>query len=98
VEADARVVDQIRAIHGEHRGAYGAPRVQAELRDRGERVNHKRVRRLMREGGIVGRHLRRRVFEWLTYYNTRRRHSTIGYQTPAAYERQMIIGKLATVA
>jgi transposase InsO family protein len=253
VEADARVLEQIRVIHAEHYGAYGAPRVHAELRGRGERVNHKRVRRLMRESGVVGRHLRRRVrttvpdraappvpdlvrrdftaealdqrwcgditylpvgsgwiylatvidlcsrrvvgwsiaehmrtdlvvdaieaavvarggnvagvvfhsdrgaqycaagfgrvcarhgiarsmgrvgssydnaaaeslfaslkrellhgkryttvermrldvFEWLTYYNTRRRHSTIGYQTPTAYERQIMIGKLATAA
>lgn len=38
------------------------------------------------------------VFEWLTYYNTRRRHSAIGYQTPAGYEHQMITDKLATAA
>lgn len=252
-EADAAAVDQIRQIHAEHNGAYGAPRVHAELRDRGQPVNHKRVRRLMRGHGIVGRHLRRRprttvrdraappvldlvrrdftagtldavwcgditylpvgsswiylatvidlcsrrvigwsiaehmrtelitnaidaavaargghvagvifhsdrgaqytsaefaevcdrhgiarsmgrvgssydnaaaeslfaslkrellhgkryttsgqmrldVFEWLTYYNTKRRHSTIGYQTPAAYEQQMSTGSLATAA
>ena len=251
--AEAGVVEEIRAIHGEHQGRYGAPRVHAELVDRGRRVNHKRVRRLMRVHGLVGRHLRRRVrttvpdrlappvpdlvrrdftaaaldqrwcgditylpvgsgwmylatvidlcsrrvvgwsiaehmrtdlvvdaidaavaarggnvagvafhsdrgaqygasefakvcarygiarsmgrvgssydnaaaeslfaslkrellhgkryttvegmrldvFEWLTYYNTRRRHSTIGYQTPAAYEQQIMIGRLATAA
>jgi transposase InsO family protein len=60
-EAEAATVAEIRAIHDEHRGAYGAPRVHAELRDRGRPVNHKRVRRLMRVHGIVGRHLRRRV-------------------------------------
>lgn len=57
--ADRAMVEQIRAIHTEHRGAYGAPRVHAELRVRGHAVNRKRVTRLMRVNGIVGRHLRR---------------------------------------
>ena len=51
---------EIRAIHGEHRGAYGSPRVAAELRRRGRRVNRKRVKRIMRERGIVGVTRRRR--------------------------------------
>jgi transposase InsO family protein len=58
--AEQALVAEIRAIHAEHRQAYGAPRVHAELRERGRRDNHKKVARLMREHGIVGRHLRRR--------------------------------------
>ncbi|MFH8582152.1 IS3 family transposase [Streptomyces zaomyceticus] len=54
-----RIVSEIRAIHAEHGGAYGAPRVHAELRARGRRINRKRVTRLMRVNHIVGRHLRR---------------------------------------
>nr|EJI95846.1 hypothetical protein JVH1_6690 [Rhodococcus sp. JVH1] len=41
-EAAAAVVE-IRAIHSEHRSAYGALRVHAELRSRGRTINHKRV-------------------------------------------------------
>jgi putative transposase len=32
---DAEQVAEIRAIHDEHRGCYGAPRVLVELRERG---------------------------------------------------------------
>lgn len=56
---EAATVAEIRAIHAEHHGAYGVPRVHAELRARGRPVNRKRVTRLMRSHGVVGRHLRR---------------------------------------
>lgn len=42
------------------RPSYGYRRVQAELRRRGQQVNHKRVRRLMREDNLLC--LRRRSF------------------------------------
>jgi transposase InsO family protein len=58
-EAEDQLAVEIRGIHGDHRGAYGSPRVTAELRRRGRRVNRKRVERIMRERGIVG-HTRRR--------------------------------------
>lgn len=57
---EKRAVSEIRAIHAEHQGAYGAPRVHAELRARGRSINRKRVTRLMRINHIVGRHLRRK--------------------------------------
>jgi transposase InsO family protein len=53
-------VAEIRAIHTESGGAYGSPRVTAELWRRGVKVNHKRVERLMRLHGIVGYRPRRR--------------------------------------
>ncbi|WP_108934770.1 IS3 family transposase [Streptomyces ardesiacus] len=56
----AAAVAEIRQIHAEHHGAYGAPRIHAELRARGRKVNRKRVARLMRVNHIVGRHLRRK--------------------------------------
>jgi transposase InsO family protein len=59
-EADEELVAQIRAIHGEHRGNYGSPRITDELRRHGRRVNRKRVERLMRERRIVGLTRRRR--------------------------------------
>ncbi|GAA4980851.1 hypothetical protein GCM10025734_00890 [Kitasatospora paranensis] len=58
--ADHALAEEIREIHSEHREAYGARRVHAELRGRGRAVNRKRVARLMRERRITGRHLRRR--------------------------------------
>ncbi|MER5347482.1 IS3 family transposase [Streptomyces mirabilis] len=55
---DQTLVAGIREIHTEHRENYGALRVHAEVRGFGHTVNRKRVARLMRENGIVGRHLR----------------------------------------
>jgi len=53
---------QIGAAHRRGRCYYGSPRIQDELRDQGIRVSRKRVARLMREEGLVGRsRARRRV-------------------------------------
>jgi len=63
VAAEEALVQRIRAVHEVDR-AYGAPRVTAELNDGvapQERVNHKRVARVMRARGIAGIRLRRRV-------------------------------------
>lgn len=49
----------IRAIHRRHKERYGAPRVLAELRGQGFVVSRKKVARLMREQGLVGRPRRR---------------------------------------
>jgi putative transposase len=51
--------DEIQRIAVEF-GCYGRPRMTAELRDRGWRVNHKRVRRIMREDNLLC--LRKRKF------------------------------------
>ncbi len=59
--ADQVLTEDIAEVHRESDGTYGSPRVTAELRDRGRAVNHKRVARLMRRGGIVGVHLRKKV-------------------------------------
>jgi transposase InsO family protein len=47
-------------VHAAHDGTYGVPRITAELRDRGEAVNHKRIARVMRGIGLAGLRLRRR--------------------------------------
>ncbi|OLT11705.1 hypothetical protein BJF79_23575 [Actinomadura sp. CNU-125] len=50
----------IREIHADSRGSYGSPRVHAELTlGLGERVNRKRVERLMRHAGLQGVYRRR---------------------------------------
>ena len=61
--ADAALAARIRRIHTDD-NTVGAPRATAELNDGvppGERVNHKRVARVMREHGIAGYRRRRRV-------------------------------------
>jgi transposase InsO family protein len=56
---DAELTGQIRAVHEESKGRYGAPRVHAELRRRGRRHSRKRVARLMRTAGVAGKAPRR---------------------------------------
>ncbi|KKC05220.1 transposase [Mycobacterium nebraskense] len=61
--ADEALADRIRAVHDED-NTYGAPRITAELNDgvpHDERVNHKRVARVMRGAGIAGYRRKRRV-------------------------------------
>lgn len=50
-----RISKEIQRIFRLHHGNYGSPRVHAVLRDQGERVNLKRVERLMHELGLVGK-------------------------------------------
>ena len=52
--SDARLVDEIKAIHRRSRQTYGMPRVHAELSAQGVRVGGKRVARLMRAAGLQG--------------------------------------------
>ena len=64
---DAALAAQIKAVQDPKQGgdrAYGAPRVTAELNDGAQpadRVNHKRVARVMRTHDLPGLRLRRRV-------------------------------------
>ena len=61
--ADAELEARIRAVHDDD-NTCGAPRITAELNDGvpvEDRVNHKRVARVMRERGIAGYRRRRRV-------------------------------------
>jgi putative transposase len=60
VKKDADLSATIVLIHERSRGTYGSPRVFRELREsHGVRVGKKRVERLMRVIGIVGRRKRR---------------------------------------
>jgi putative transposase len=52
--ANEELLGKIQRIHAFSRSTYGRPRVHAELCDKGSLVNHKRVGRLMRLGGIRG--------------------------------------------
>ena len=56
---DVQLLELIRSIHVQFKGAYGSPRMVDELRERGFPVSKTRVERLMREHGIRARHKRR---------------------------------------
>ncbi len=59
-QRDQLLATQIAAAYARSRATYGAPRVHAERRAGGTRCARKRVARLMRAAGLVGRHRRRR--------------------------------------
>ncbi len=54
-----RLMGKIKAAHADSRGIYGSPKVYRRLRRDGERVNHKRVERLMREHGLRAKRARK---------------------------------------
>ena len=53
-QADAALLARVRTVHANSRQTYGAPRVHADLRQRGERHGRKRIARLMRGVGLAG--------------------------------------------
>lgn len=60
--ADERLLLTIRIAHRASDETYGAPRILEDLRDHGHHVGQKRVARLMRQAGLVGR---RRSTAWV---------------------------------
>lgn len=54
-KANRILSSQIETIYHEHDGNYGSPRIYAALRAQGIMVNHKRVERIMRDTGLVGK-------------------------------------------
>jgi transposase InsO family protein len=57
---DASLTAEVRAVHEESKGRYGAPRIHAQLRAQGRRHSRKRVARLMRQAGLQDRAAKRR--------------------------------------
>ena len=53
-ETDAASIGEIRAAHAASLGAYGAPRIHAELTAKGLQVGRKRGARLMSQAGLAG--------------------------------------------
>ena len=51
-KSNTELLKKIEKIHIESKRRYGSPRVSAELRNQGEKVNHKRVEKLMRANNI----------------------------------------------
>lgn len=54
-ERNSEVTSEIKAVFEEHRGKYGVRRVHQELRNRGLRINHKRVQRIMHQCTLAGK-------------------------------------------
>ena len=52
---NARLLVELEGRHRRHRQCYGSPRMTADLRAAGWRVNRKRIARLMRRAGIRAR-------------------------------------------
>lgn len=59
--ADTQLLAKIRAVHAQHQGRYGAPRIQEELADQGARHGGKRIARLMKAAELRGLGSRRFV-------------------------------------
>jgi putative transposase len=51
-DPDADLKEEIKAIYEEHEGRYGYRRIRDELKNRGQKVNHKKVQRIMKELGL----------------------------------------------
>jgi len=82
--ADAALAGRIRALQDPQQGgdrALGAPRITADLNEgvaESERVNHKRVARVMRQHGLAGIRLRKRVKTTIPDQSGRRFPDLIG--------------------
>lgn len=81
--ANRILIERIRVIYQRSDSTYGRPRIQAELCDMGECINHKRIARLMRMHGLRGVS-RRRGFVITTERN--RLHQT----APDLVNRQFV--------
>ena len=51
-DPDADLKAEIQAIYDEHEGRYGYRRIRDELANRGQKVNHKKVQRIMKVLGL----------------------------------------------
>lgn len=60
--ADDELGERIQDVYDQSRGTYGWPRVHRALRDDGVHASRKRVARIMRQRGLIGRCRRR----WIT--------------------------------
>jgi putative transposase len=58
-QADAKLLEQIRHIHANSRGAYGSPRIHQALKSHGICVGKERIRKLMQAHHIIGLHRKR---------------------------------------
>ncbi len=84
--ADRLLVELMQEIFDAADGNYGVPRMHRALRQGGLKVNKKRVHRLMRTNGMVGRFCRRRIQTTV--------HGPTGYRIPDLLSRAFTPGEI----
>jgi transposase InsO family protein len=67
---DQELEKSIQTIFHEHKGNYGYRRIKLELRNRGIKVNHKKVQRIMTKLGLKGDKFRRKSRKYSSYKGT----------------------------
>ena len=92
--ADEALAARIRVSHAASDGTYGAPRVTADLREGGERVNRKRVARVMRRFDIAGVRLRRRTVTTVSDPAAAKAPDLIGRDFTAIEVNQRYVGDI----
>jgi len=95
--ADVALLERVKAVHATHDGTYGAPRITAELQDKGLAVNHKRVARVMRRFGVRGLRLRRRVTTTVADPAATKAPDLIGRDFTAPAVNQRYVGDITYV-
>ena len=83
-DPDADLKVEIQAIYDEHEGRYGYRRIRDELANRGQKVNHKKVQRIMKELGLK---CLVRMKKYKSY------KGTVGKIAPNILDRQFHSGK-----
>lgn len=63
-QANTVLLEEIRRLHRASRDSYGVLNIREDLRELGQRINHKRIARLMRTAGLRG--ITRRKFRGTT--------------------------------
>jgi transposase InsO family protein len=98
--ADLALAQEIRALQDSEQGgdpAYGVPRITADLNDdapEGERVNHKKVARVMHEHGLAGIRLRRRVRTTTADQSARKHPDLLGRDFSAQNVGEKYVGDI----
>jgi putative transposase len=67
---DQELEESIQSIFEEHNGNYGYRRIRLELKNRGIKVNHKKVQRLMKKRGLKGDKFRLKSRKYSSYKGT----------------------------
>ena len=97
---DAALAERIRVLQDPEQGgdrAYGSPRITADLNDgapAAQRINRKRVARVMREHELAGIRLRRRVKTTIPDQSGRRFPDLIGRDFTADEPNQRYVGDI----
>jgi putative transposase len=67
---DQKLEESIQSIFDQNNGNYGYRRIKLELRNRGSKVSHKKVQRIMNKLGLKGDKFRRKSRKYSSYKGT----------------------------